>query len=64
MAGGWRKQHNEKFHNLYTSPNIIRLIRLWGMKWKRYVAKMGDMRNVYSILVRKHVGKRICKTSG
>jgi hypothetical protein len=28
VAGGWRRQHNEKFHNLYASPNIIRVIKL------------------------------------
>jgi hypothetical protein len=40
MAGGWRRLYNEELHNLYTSPNIIRVI-LRRMKWTRCVAHIG-----------------------
>jgi hypothetical protein len=48
MIGGWRKLHNEELHNLYSSPNIIRIIKSRSMKWARYVARMGENR--------KHIG--------
>jgi hypothetical protein len=32
-AGGWRRLHNEELHNLYASPNIIRVIKTWRMRW-------------------------------
>jgi hypothetical protein len=40
MIGGWRKLHNEKLHNLYASPNIMRIIKS-RMRWAGYVARMG-----------------------
>jgi hypothetical protein len=50
VAGGWRRLHNEERHNLYASPDIIRMnpsmMRLSGR-----VARMGGMKNVYKILV-------------
>jgi hypothetical protein len=33
VAGGWREMHNEELHNLYSSPNIIRMIMLRWMRW-------------------------------
>jgi hypothetical protein len=41
VTGGWRKLHNEKLHNLYSSPNIIRMIKLRIMRLAGYVARMG-----------------------
>jgi hypothetical protein len=41
VSGGWRKQHNEKLHNLYSSPNIIRMIKSRRMRWAEQVAHMG-----------------------
>jgi hypothetical protein len=38
MRGGWRKVHNEEFHNLYFSPNIIRMIKWRRMRWACHVA--------------------------
>jgi hypothetical protein len=38
---GWRKMHNEKLHNLYSSPNIIRMIKSGNITWARHVAGMG-----------------------
>jgi hypothetical protein len=51
VAGGWRRLHNEELHNLYTSPNIIRVTKSRRMRWARNVSRMGEMRNVYNILV-------------
>jgi hypothetical protein len=50
VAGGCRRLHNVELHNLYSSPNIIGVIKLM-MRWVGHVARMGEMRNVYSILV-------------
>jgi hypothetical protein len=41
-AGGWRRMHNEELHNLYTSPNIIRVSKLRRMRWVGHVARMID----------------------
>jgi hypothetical protein len=39
--GDWRKLHNEELHNLYCSPNIIRMIKSRRMRWAGHVARMG-----------------------
>jgi hypothetical protein len=54
----WRKLHNEELHNLYSSPSIIRIIKSRRMRWAGYVARMGEKRNVYRLLVGKLEGKR------
>jgi hypothetical protein len=46
-AGGWRRLHNEKLHNSYASPNIIRVIKSRTVRWAGHVACMGDMRSAY-----------------
>jgi hypothetical protein len=56
--GDWRRQHSEELHNLYTSPNIIRVIKSRRIKWEGHVSRMGQMRNVYKILVGNPDGKR------
>jgi hypothetical protein len=38
---GWRKQHNEELHNLYSSPSIIRLIKSIRMRWAGHIARTG-----------------------
>jgi hypothetical protein len=58
VAGGWRRLHNEKLHNLYTSPDIIRVIKSKRMRWVGHVACMGEIRNAYNILVGKPEGKK------
>jgi hypothetical protein len=40
VAGGWKRLHNEELHNLYISPDIIRLIKSRSMRWTRNVARM------------------------
>jgi hypothetical protein len=57
VTGGWRKLHNEELHNFYSSPCIIRMIKSRRMRWKGHVARMGDKRNAYRILVGKPEGK-------
>ena len=49
----WRKLHNEKLNVLYFSPNILRVIKARRMKWWGHVARMGEGRGVYRILVGK-----------
>jgi hypothetical protein len=58
VAGGWRKLHNEELHNLYSSPGIIRIIKSRWMRWVGHVARMGEKRNVYKLLVGKPEGRR------
>jgi len=47
VAGGRRTLHSEEFHNLYTSPDIIRVIKSRLMRWAEHVARMGEMRKTY-----------------
>jgi hypothetical protein len=58
VVGSWRRLHNEELHNLYTSPNVSRVIKPRRMRWARHVAHMGEMRNAYNILVGKPEGNR------
>jgi hypothetical protein len=58
VTGEWRKLHNEELHNLYSSPNIVRQIKSGRMRWAGHVARMGEGRNVYRVLVGKPEGKR------
>jgi hypothetical protein len=54
----WRKLHNEELHDLYSSPSIIRIIKSRRMRWAGHVARMGEKRNAYRLLVGKAEGKR------
>jgi hypothetical protein len=58
VTGGWRKLHNEELHNLYSSPSIIRIIESRRIRWAGHVARMGEKRNVYKLLVGKPKGMR------
>jgi hypothetical protein len=58
VMGDWRKLRNEELHNLYSSPNPIRMIKRRRMRWGGYVARMGDKRNAYRVLAGKPEGKR------
>jgi hypothetical protein len=52
VTGGYRKIHNEELHNLYSSPSVIRM-----MRWVEHVARIGEKRTAYRILVGKPEGK-------
>jgi hypothetical protein len=58
VTEGWRKLHNEELHNLYSSPSIIRLITSRRVKGAGHVARMGEKRNVYRLLVGKPERKK------
>jgi len=57
VTGEWRKLHNEELNVLYSSPNIVRVIKSRRMKWAGHVARMGEGRGVYRVLVGKPEGK-------
>jgi hypothetical protein len=56
VAGSWRRLHNEELHNLYTSQNVIRVIKSGGMRWVGHVASMVKTKNAHKILVGKPEG--------
>jgi hypothetical protein len=58
VTGEWRKLHNEELRDLYSSLSIIRIIKLRRMRWAGRVARMGEKRNAYRLLVGKPEGKR------
>jgi hypothetical protein len=58
VTGEWRKLHNEELHNLYSSLDIIRQVNSRRMRWAGHVARMGEERKVYKVLVGKTEGKR------
>jgi hypothetical protein len=58
VTGEWRKLHSRELHNLYSSPDIIRQIKSRRMRWAGHVARMGEGRNLYRVLVGKSKGKR------
>jgi hypothetical protein len=57
VTGDWRKLHNEELHNLYSSLNIIRMIKSRRMRWAGYVARIMEKRNACRILVGEPGGK-------
>jgi hypothetical protein len=58
VTGEWRKLHNEELRDLYWSPSIIRIIKSRRMRWAGHVARMGEKRNAYRLLVGKPEVKR------
>jgi hypothetical protein len=59
VTGEWRKLHKEEFRDLYSSPSIIRIIKSIRMQWAGHVARMGEKRNSYKLLVRNPEGRRL-----
>jgi len=57
VTGDWRKLHNEELNDLYCSPNIVRVIKSRRMRWVGHVARMGERRGVYRVLVGKRENK-------
>jgi len=53
VTGEWRKLHNEELNDLYSSPNMVWVIKSRRMRWAGHVVRMGDRRGVYRVLVGK-----------
>jgi len=54
----WRKLHNEELRDLYSLPNIVRVVKSRRMRWAGHVARMGEGRGMHRVLVGKPEGKR------
>jgi hypothetical protein len=57
VTGEWRKLHNEELNYLYSVTNIGRVVKSRRIRWAGHVARMGEVRGVYSALVGKPEGK-------
>jgi hypothetical protein len=58
VDGSWRKLQNDELHNLYSSPNIVKVIKSRRMRWAGHVARMGEGRGIYRVLVGRPKVKR------
>jgi hypothetical protein len=56
--GSWRNLHNDELHSLYSSPNIVRVIKSRRLRWAGHVARMWEGRGVYRVLVERPKCKR------
>jgi hypothetical protein len=56
--GSWKKLHNDDLHNPYSSPNIVRVIKSRRMRWVGHMARRGEGKGVYRVLVGRPEGKR------
>ena len=61
VTGDWRKLHNEELNDIYCSPNIVRVIKSRRVRWAGHVARMGERRGIYRVLMgnltqRDHLG--------
>ena len=54
----WRKLHNEEISELYSLPNIVRVVKSRRMRWAGHVARMGKRRGVHRVMMGKPEGKR------
>jgi hypothetical protein len=57
VTGKWRKLYNEELNDLYSLPNIVRVVKSRRMSWAGHVARMGKDRGVYRVSVGKPEGK-------
>jgi len=58
VTGEWRKLHNEELNDLYSLPNIVRVVKSRRMRWTGHVVRMGEDSGVHRVLVGKLEGKR------
>jgi hypothetical protein len=56
--GSWRKLHNDELHSLYSSLNIVRVIKSRRMRWAGHVERMGEGKVVYRVLIGRPEGER------
>jgi hypothetical protein len=56
--GSWIKIHDDELHNPYSSPTIVRMIKSRRMRWAEHVARMGEGRSIYGVLVGRLEGKK------
>ena len=57
VTGEWRKLHNEELSDLYSLPNIVRVVKSRRMRWAGHVARMGQGRGVHRVLVGRPEGR-------
>jgi hypothetical protein len=58
VIGEWKKLHNEELNDLYSSPNIVQVMKSRKMRWAGHLARRGESRGLYRVLVGKPEGKR------
>jgi hypothetical protein len=58
VTGEWRKLHNEELNDLYSLPNIVRVVKSRRKRWAGHMARMGEGRGVHRVLVGKPEGRR------
>ena len=58
IGGEWRTLHKEELNDPYCSPSIVRVTKVRGMTWAGHVARMGERRGVYRVLMGNPEGKR------
>jgi hypothetical protein len=58
MTGEWTELHTDELNDLYSSPNIVRVVKWIRMRWTGHVARMGERRGVYRVLVGKPEGMK------
>jgi len=59
VTGEWRRLHNAELNDLYSSPNIVRVIKSRRMSWAGHVARMGEEKGVYRVLLGKSERRRL-----
>jgi hypothetical protein len=62
--GSWRKLHNDEIHGLYSSPNVVSVIKSRRMRWTGHGTRMGEGRGVYRVLVGSPEDKNNCEDLG